>query len=237
MPTKNANTKQTIYCGLSAATGGLLAVLSDITQKQDASAVEQLKSALRGILGVQTYGWAVALVLILLAVALSFIFSADSNKKAFYLGASILAIMVTAVPYDAKPNLDTIPNPSAAGAANDLGWWDRLLIPSPVLAQNAPPSTQSSPVTVQIETADKKLVSLAIFTLIDPSNGQVKRSRVQGSSLRFYVQNRPYTLRVQVDGYTIAESSINPPLPPPQTLSITLFPSRVPLSIQRLLLK
>lgn len=227
--------KQMICLGLSAATGGSLAILSDITQKQDASAVEQLHSALGGVLGVQTYPWVVMLLLIVFSVALSFIFSADSNKKAFYIGASILALMMTVVPYKALPGLNTSPPSSGAGAATEQGWWDRFLIPPQVFAQNAPQSSPSSPFIVHLETEDKKPVSSAIFALIDPSNGQtIRRSRVQGSDFTFYVNNRTYSLRVQVDGYAIAELPLNLP---PRSLTISLIPSSIPLSIQRVFRK
>jgi hypothetical protein len=225
---------RTICLGLSAATGGSLAIMSDITQKQDASAVEQLHSALGGVLGVQTYPWVVMLMLIVFSVALSFIFSADSNKKAFYIGASILALMMTAVPYKTLPNLNTSPLPGGAGAATQ-SWWDRFLIPPQVFAQNTPQPNTTSPFIVHLETEDKKPVSGAIFTLIDPSSNQtIRRSRVQGGDLTFYVNNHPYLLRVQVDGYAIAETPLNPP---PRSLTISLAPSSVPLSIQRIFRK
>lgn len=236
MATENGNIPQKICLGLSAATGGLLAVLADIMQKQDASAVEQLKSALGAVLQIRTYPWVIGLLLIALSVALSFIFSADSNKKSFYVGASILAIMMTTVPYDAKPGLNTgavvPPSPTAEKAANNLGWWDRLMIPSQVFAQDAAPSSHGSPVTVQLETGDQKPVGIAIFSLVDPSTGQVvARSRVQAGKFTFYVTNPQYLLRVQVDGYAIAERSLNPP---PPSLTIPLTPSGIPLAIQRL---
>jgi hypothetical protein len=236
MATGNGNIQQRVCLGLSAATGGLLAVLADIMQKQDASAVEQLKAALGAVLQVRTYPWVIGLLLIALSVALSFIFSADSNKKSFYVGASILAIMMTTVPYDAKPGLSTgaavAPVPAAEKAANNSGWWDRLMVPSRVFAQVLESSSHGSPVTVQLETANRKPVGAAVFSLVDPSTGQVMaRSRVQGSKLTFYVSNPQYVLRVQVDGYAIAEHSLNPP---PPSLTITLAPSGVPLAIQRL---
>jgi hypothetical protein len=236
MATDTGTIQQKVCLGLSAATGGLLAVLADIMQKQDASAVEQLKSALGAVLQMRTYPWLVAVSLIALSVALSFIFSADTNKKSFYVGASILAIMMTSVPYDAKPGLNTgvalHPVPGAEKAAADLGWWDRLMIPSQVFAEIAAPAPHGSPVTVQIETADQKPIGVAIFSLVDPSNGQVvARSRVQGSKFTFYVNNPQYLLRVQVEGYAIAERSLNPP---PPSLTVSLTPSSVPLAIQRL---
>lgn len=225
---KNDNTKQMFCLGASAAVGGLLAVCSDIMQKQDASAVEQLTSGL-GLVGLRVEGWLVALVLIGLAVALSFIFSAPSNPKALGVGASILAVMLTAVPYKPVPNLDTAPA-SAGKAAADTGWWERWLIPPQVFAQTAQPSGQSYPVTVQLNTRDGKPIDVAIYTLFDPSTGQViGRSRVQGSAYKFYVSNLAYGLRVQVEGYNIVQYPLKS-LPSP----ITLEPSGVPLALQRL---
>ena len=73
--------RKSMCLGLSAATGGLLAVLSDIAQKQDASAVEHLQSALTGVLGLRTYPAVVVLALIVLAVALSFIFQVVGDRR------------------------------------------------------------------------------------------------------------------------------------------------------------
>ncbi len=224
--------KKSMCLGLSAATGGLLAVLSDIAQKQDASAVEHLQAALSGVLGVRTYPALVALVLIALAVALSFIFNADSNKKAFYIGASILAIMMTAVPYNAPPSLST--SPTAKGTAEPVssGWWDRLMIPGQVYAQTAPPHNRSYPVDVHLQTANGKAVSSATYTLIDANSGEVLgRSTVQSSSFTFYAPGRPARLRVQVDGYAIVERPLSSAT---RAMDIQLTVSGVPVAFQRL---
>ena len=50
------------------------------------------------VLRIQSYMWLAALILIALAVALSFIYGADSCKTAFTTGAGILALMVTLTP-------------------------------------------------------------------------------------------------------------------------------------------
>jgi len=229
------NARKSICLGLSAATGGLLAVLSDIAQKQDASAVEHLQSALAGVMGVRTYPAVVAVVLIALAVALSFIFNADSNKKAFYVGASILAIMMTAVPYNPPPSLSTSPTAKGVESPVHLGWWDRLMIPGEVYAQAAPTTNTSYPVDVHLQTDDGKAVSSATFTLIDAASGQVLgRSRVQSGNFTFYAPNRPCTLRVGVEGYGIAERQLNPTV---RTLTISLTSSNVPLPLQRMFRK
>jgi len=142
--------------------------------------------------------------------------------------------MVTLTPYKPLPNLETTP-PANTPSAHDVGWWDRLVIRGPVFAQNAIPSAVSTPYTIHLEPADKKPIGTAVFALIDPASGQaIRRSRVQGSDLTFYVNNQPYLLRVQVDGYQIAEVQLNPP---PRSISVPLTPSGVPLALQRLFRK
>jgi len=218
--------------GLSAATGGLLAVLSDIAQKQDASAVEHLQSALTGVLGFRTYPAVVALVLIALGVALSFIFNAASNKKAFYVGASILAIMMTAVPYNAPPSLSTSPTAKGAETPVHLGWWDHLMIPGQVYAQSSAPNNTSYAVDVRLQPDNGKAVTSATFTLIDSNSGQVlARSTVQSANFTFYAPNRPCKLQVQVVGYSIAERPLSPDS---RQLNIQLTSSGVPMAVQRL---
>jgi hypothetical protein len=227
--------RKSMCLGLSAATGGLLAVLSDIAQKQDASAVEHLQSALTGVLGLRTYPAVVVLALIVLAVALSFIFSAESNKKAFYIGASILAIMMTAVPYNAPPSLSATPTAKSAAEPVSFRWWNRLMIPGQVYAQSAPANNKSYSVDVHLQTDNGKAVSSATFTVIDANSGEVLgRSKVQSGDFTFYAPNRPCTLRVQVDGYAIVERQLSSA---PRALTIQLAPSGVPMAIQRIFRK
>ncbi|MGA7753971.1 MAG: hypothetical protein WCB05_14145 [Candidatus Sulfotelmatobacter sp.] len=226
------NAKKSMCLALSAGTGGLLAIMSDIAQKQDASAVEHLQSALGGVLGIRTYPAVVAIVLIVLSVALSFIFSATSNKSAFYVGASILAIMMTAVPYSPPPSLSTSPIADLTHTELAPGLWDRLMIPPQVLAQSGSSSEQGYPVSVHLQTDNKKDVTSAIFSLVDANSGQVLgRSRVQSGDFTFYAQTRPCTLRVQVDGYAIVERPLSSSV---RTLTIQLTSSNVPLALQRI---
>jgi hypothetical protein len=221
--------KKQVFLGLSAAIGGFIAVLSDIMQKGEASAVEQLANVLK----IPSYMWAAALLLIALSVALSFIYGAESNKKAFTTGAGILAIMVTVTPYNALPNLNTTPFSNAEpSTTKDVGWLDRLMIPDHVLAQTPVSSPAVGPYTAELQPSDRKPIGIALFLLIDPASGQaVRRSRVQGNELKFYVNNTAYRLRVQVDGYQITE--VNLPASP-GTFSVPLTPSSIPVSLQRL---
>jgi hypothetical protein len=235
MATELYTLKKSMCLGLSAATGGLLAVLSDIAQKQDASAVEHLQSALTGVLGLRTYPAVVVLALIVLSVALSFIFSAESNKKAFYIGASILAIMMTAVPYNAPPSLSATPTEKSAAEPVRFRWWDRLMIPGQVYAQSAPANNKSYSVDIHLQTDNRKAVSSATFTVVDANSGEVLgRSKVQSGDFTFYAPNRPCVLRVQVDGYAIVERQLSSAS---RAMTIQLSASPVPTALQRIFRK
>jgi len=232
-----------IALGLSAATGGLLAVWGDAAQKPlESNDIDHLKAALGHVLGSTPYEWIVVVALIAISVAISFIFNADTYKKAFYSGASVLAIMMTGTPYSLPPS-PPVPQNSGASAAGPQnsggsaqlmppgrGWWGQLMIPAAVFAQS--PAQQNAQVTVHLETSDKKAVNAALFTILDSGNGQVMfQSKVSGSDFTFYVPNRPCTLRVQVDGYGIEERALNQSM---RTLTISLRPTSIPLSVQRL---
>jgi hypothetical protein len=235
MATELYTLKKSMCLGLSAATGGLLAVLSDIAQKQDASAVEHLQSALTGVLGLRTYPAVVVLALIVLAVALSFIFSAESNKKAFYIGASILAIMMTAVPYNAPPSLSATPTEKSAAEPVRFRWWDRLMISGQVYAQSVPANNKSYSVDIHLQTDNRKAVSSATFTVVDANSGEVLgRSKVQSGDFTFYAPNRPCVLRVQVDGYAIVERQLSSAS---RAMTIQLSASPVPTALQRIFRK
>jgi hypothetical protein len=235
MATELYTLKKSMCLGLSAATGGLLAVLSDIAQKQDASAVEHLQSALTGVLGLRTYPAVVVLALIVLSIALSFIFSAESNKKAFYIGASILAIMMTAVPYNAPPSLSATPTEKSAAEPVRFRWWDRLMIPGQVYAQSAPANNKSYSVDIHLQTDNRKAVSSATFTVVDANSGEVLgRSKVQSGDFTFYAPNRPCVLRVQVDGYAIVERQLSSAS---RAMTIQLSASPVPTALQRIFRK
>lgn len=227
MPTLSDKMKQ-IYLALSAATGGLIAVLSDVMQKGDASAVEHLATVLR----IPSYMWLAALMLIALAVALSFIYGAHSYKTAFTTGAGTLALMVTLTPYKALPSLECSSSSNEVNASENLGWFDRLVIPSRVFAQTSSSPADTVTYSVHLDPTDKKPIDTATFTLVDPSSGlAIRRSRVTGSDLKFSVNNQPYRLRVLVDGYQIAEVDLNPST---RNVVVPLTPSSIPISLQRL---
>jgi len=81
---------------LSAAIGAVFSALSDIVQKDKASAIVTLSQKIFASSFPPIY---VLILVVALAAALCFVFEPETKPKAFYLGASVLALAMTLVPY------------------------------------------------------------------------------------------------------------------------------------------
>lgn len=138
-------------------------------RKGDASAVEHLATVLR----IPSYMWLAALILIALAVALSFIYGADSHKTAFTTGAGILALVVTLTPYKALPSLECSSSSNEVSTPNNLGWFDRLVIPSRVFALTSSSPAGMVTYNVHLDPTDDRPIAMATFSLVDPSRGKI----------------------------------------------------------------
>lgn len=101
---------KTILIGLSALVGGVLAVLADLSQKGDASAIINLGYNLSKVFGLASPATVSTVLILLIAVALALIFDVSSKRQAFYVGASVLSIMMTIVPYKTPDGFKTTPN-------------------------------------------------------------------------------------------------------------------------------
>jgi hypothetical protein len=230
--TKSFDGKAMIYVGLSGAVGGMLAILADLIQKENASAVGKLTDAMSGVLHRSVPPLVVMFLLIAMAVALCFIFEARSSKRALYTGASILSLIMTVVPYKTPDSIGAHPIQPPSQGQMENGWWENLFTPGHVFAQGKQPPQTKYPVTVHLSTGDNQQVPAALFSLFDPSTGQVvARSKVAGGDFNFYV-SKPYWLRVEVPGYAIAQSKLDGTRP--QSLNVSLRPTSIPLSIQRI---
>ncbi|MBW2741783.1 MAG: hypothetical protein JRE64_23715 [Deltaproteobacteria bacterium] len=97
---------------LSAFIGGFFCLLADLAQKSEASSIRKIGLGIGDIVGASyANGRIIAVVLVLIcALVLYFIFDPDTKPKAFYLGASVLALMMTFTPYEPSKGFDTQPN-------------------------------------------------------------------------------------------------------------------------------
>src|SRR5437667_3509539 len=95
--------KRLLSIGGSGLVGAIVAVLADLMQKDVASAILRMGEVLGDTLHTPSPSVVAMVVVIALAVAVCFIFECDTTTKAFYTGASILTIVMMAVPYKAPP--------------------------------------------------------------------------------------------------------------------------------------
>ena len=94
---------------LSAAVGGMIAVLADLVQKEQASAIVQLTTAANQFAdGFAIPVGGMGLLLVLLAVGMSFVMQPSNRFAAFYTGASIITVVMTGIPYDRPPPIEII---------------------------------------------------------------------------------------------------------------------------------
>lgn len=223
------STRQKIYIGLSGAFGGVLAILADLIQKEQASAVMKVDEALRTTLMLSIPPLIVALLLVGFAVGLCFVFSVDSSKNAFYRGASILTVLMTLVPYKVPLSIPTTPEQPQPPAQSSF--LDDFFVPA-VYAQSPVVPQAKFRVDVRLTTSDGKRVPSAIYTLIDATTGAtIARSNVQGNEFAFYVTGRDYLLRVEAPNYSIAQRPLK--VKSSQSLIIPLTVTWMPLAIQR----
>jgi len=223
------------YLGLSSAFGGLLAALSDILQKDQASAVMKIHYSLRTTLGAPSNPLLVVGMLVGFGVALCFIFGADSNKRAFYIGASIPSILMTLVPYKPVPNLPSDPGHLANSVAPPAHLARKLLDPWVVLAQSTQELKSGLRVEVHLQTSDHQPVAQAVFSLTQAGSERIiGRSTVKGADFAFYVVPGTYGLTVEVAGYRIVRFFVS--AGSTTAWYVTLVPTSIPLQIQRILI-
>jgi|GEM_PF-6870746 hypothetical protein len=96
--------------GISGALGGILCILADLAQKAEASAVLTIGHNLGMFLKIPYANILASVTIVAIATGLCFIFDVKTKQRAFYLGASILAIMMTLVPYNPPSSLSSIPH-------------------------------------------------------------------------------------------------------------------------------
>jgi hypothetical protein len=211
--------------GGSSAVGASAAVLADLTQKNEASALLKIGDVVGAT-------WLAALVVVVLAVAVCFIFECPTPRRAFYTGASVLTILMATVPYKIPPSINTNPDKVATAAPRQTGW---LLGPSMAYAQARTAAASPVALRVNLTTEDGRPVSRALLTLRDPeSDAIVARSNLSGASFDLYPAPGRYALVVEVPGYAITRREIDLRAGRPLQLDIRLEADAIPLPLQRL---
>lgn len=190
----------------SAFVGGIVCVLADLLQKAEASAVLLIGRKLEEIFSGLLWANVIAIVLVLaLAIAVSLIFESDTKKGAFYLGASVLAILMTITPYKMPPGFQTAPNSVEVTLS---------------ITDEDGKALKGALVTLR-DAAGKKVVSRSRLP------GSELRFFQHGGTYRLVVELDGYHTTTQ--SLSLTEGS------PPEAIEVQLKPSTTPLIIQRVL--
>lgn len=190
---------------LSAFVGGVVCVMADLLQKSEASAVLLIGKKLEEIFSGVQWSNVIAIVLVLgLAIAVALIFESDTKKGAFYLGASVLAILMTITPYKLPPGFQTAPNSVEVNLS--ISTADKK-------------SVKGAVVTLR-DASGEKIVSRTRLP------GSELRFFEDGGTYRLAVELPGYETHAQ--RLSLQEGS------PPESISVTLKPSSTPLIIQRI---
>lgn len=190
---------------LSAIIGGVICTLADLLQKSEASAVLLLGQKLDEIFGVSSPTLVAIGLVLSLAIALSLIFESKTKKGAFYIGASVLAILMTMTPYKMAPGFKTEPNSVEVNLSISTN--DRR----------------------PVEGAVVTLLDASGRTIISRSRLQGSQLRFYqgGGTYRLTVELSGY--KTASKNLSLREGS------PPRSLLLTLQPYSIPLFIQRII--
>ena len=233
--------------GSSSLIGAVVAVLGDLIQKEAASAVLKVSSVAHDYLNLPAPPIVWALILVALGVGIGCASQPNTYLGALYAGASVLALMMTPVPY--KPP----PAPPTGGLAAGLG--------QPGAAKNLLAADFRSGIIILTATSDSLELSVnlqapkegpratALVTGrearrdLAPNVYEYRAALVPGGTTTHRLAFKPhrestpstYTVRVEADGYEISTVEQNI-LPGSERVDFTIIlkPSRQPLWMQRL---
>ena len=182
LPGPQASQRQAGYVavGLSGLVGSVIAVLADTVQKAEASAVATIAENLNAVV-FRTFNHAVIelmelsvmTLLMVLGIALCFIFEVKTKKAALYAGASILALIMTFVPYrSVDPAGTTRPAGSASPSAGLLLLQDTSSPKQvPLEVKTAQPVSELTVVLRERESA--RIVGRSTFTYLSGTNHEI----------------------------------------------------------------
>ena len=236
--------------GLSAAIGGIVAMLADFYQKHDASAIYEFTGLVNKYSDQAIPVGAVALGLIVLSVILAYLQEARSRMSAFYAGASVLTVLMTLVPYNA-------PQPLPSGSTvNQVSVIERGIISSAYAAdlQIAQAGAQI-PVAVIVklpahDLATTPRISGVVYDAVSGQKWQLGYTApkttmtTESVTYRFDFVFQAGTpsgdkladlrLRCSADGYqTATAQQLVTQAGQPVTLQVALKPSSLPRFLQR----
>jgi hypothetical protein len=233
-------TKTKIMFGVSGLTGGLVAVLADVCQKEQASSFLKMANVLKTQLSLPLSLLISLVVVLAIAGFLPIIFERKNKAESFYIGASVLAMLMTMMPYKTPEGIALVPRDSAArtenGTAAPDGAFLDLFTPRAALAQVSRAEGKRR-LYISLRGSGGTPVREALVTLRDPSSGEtLGSSRVAGSRFTLHQRAGVYILTIEVEGYESYNRTVDLSEGSPiKRLDIKLNESGVPMTLQRLM--
>jgi hypothetical protein len=226
--------KERILIALSGAVGGILAILADLIQKDEASSVLRIAYGMQLLTKFAIPSYFAAITVLFLGVALCFIFEAKSPRKACYIGASILSIIMTAVPYKSPPPIGSSPNVEFNGSLGADAQWSDFITPKSSYALTPTASGPLTKVHIHLKTSDNKKIREALINLREAKGRRIIGSdKIMQNDLEFMIGPGLYILGVQASGYKIEERTLKINGSEEINVNINLEPSKLPLPFQK----
>lgn len=230
--------KRTI--GYSAAVGGVVATLADVVQKGEASAIGKIEKGIETHLleGINIPQYSVLFLLVGIAMAICFIYDPQTKIKAFFVGASILSLMMTFVPYRLTPSLLTNPPHETVlkSPTKDIPSYN-FFRPASCFAQLPDETQELVTVNIRLVTDEERPISEPTVILQDSlSKKIIASSKFTISDFYFYQPAGDYIITVEAPGYRIVELEMSLQAgQEKESLVIPLKATWIPLPLQRLL--
>jgi hypothetical protein len=228
----------TLGIAFSSAIGAFVAILSDLVQKKDASALLALSSVMRDYFWRGFTPFAGMCLLLAISVIIAFIFKADTAQRAFVRGLAIVSLIMLGTPYNPPHTLLQAP-PGRLGtggtAFEDIPPGSSLSASPRGFAQSqSSPAPPLLPVHVQLNTNNRRPVSELTITLYDISTLKAIGSlSVATEEFTFFTSAGDYLLRVVAPGYSIVTNTLHVQSGQRNLVKITLHATWVPIAIQR----
>lgn len=227
VPARRSKSPQMWITAGSGMVGGFLAVLADVAQKDDASAVLNLASGIAK-LHIRCEPIVVALLLILLAGALCLIFEAANKKAAFYIGASILTVIMTVVPVRRAPSIEALPEktPDSGPAASG----ERL-----IRRAAFEPAEATGRVILTLRAPGQQRITEVTVEIRNPASGAtLASSTYSNSTIDLALPPDRVAIRVSVPGYKLAQQTLSVRPGQVREVQVDLEPTAMPLGLQKL---
>ena len=203
------------WIGAAGGVGGFTAVLTDLIQKEQASAILEISERVSKVVVIPP--WVVLILIPVLSVLLCYIFEVETRTRAFYTGASILSLLMTSVPYE-------IPAPLAEGGLSGVGG----------VVYAADSGSRAIQGEIRITQAGGGEIKEVMVVTVWKGKEKMGQERTKTGRLRFGLPPGTYRIEAQAKGFGTVEREFKVG-GDSWKLVLEMKPSKVPDFIQRVI--